>query len=83
MKENKEEIPAELSIKLAKNKGGSPSLNFKAKDLILQQKELKKRRDTNYHKRRKNGKLCNPIALDNFKLRNKEKLKKSLLKTVP
>ena len=46
----------------------------------MHQKELKKRRDAKYHKRRKNGELSNPAALENRKRRMKENLKKSLLK---
>jgi hypothetical protein len=55
MEENKEEIPAPLSVQFVKSKGGRPALKLKGKDLILHQKELKKRRDANYHQRRKNG----------------------------
>ncbi len=72
MEENKEEIPAAMSVKLGKNKGGRPSLQLKGKDLILHQKELKKRRDAKYHQRRKNWELNNPAALENRKRRNQE-----------
>jgi hypothetical protein len=48
-----------------KNKGGRPTLKLKGKELILHQKELKKRRDAKYHQRRKNGELSNPLALEN------------------
>jgi hypothetical protein len=63
-----------------KNKGGRPAMKLKGKELILYQKELKKRRDAKYHQRRKNGELSNPASLENRKLRIKENLKKSLLK---
>jgi hypothetical protein len=76
MEENKEEIPAALSVKFVMKKAGRPSLKLKGKELILHQKELKKRRDAKYHKRRKNGELSNPMALENRKQRNREHLKK-------
>ena len=81
MEENKEEIPAELSVQLGKNKGGRSLLNIKGKDLILHQKELKKKRDAKYHQRRKNGELSNPASLENRKRRNQERVTKSLLKS--
>jgi hypothetical protein len=80
MEENKEEIPAPLSVQFVKSKGGRPALKLKGKELILYQKELKKRRDAKYHQRRKNGELSNPMALENRKRRIQENLKKSLLK---
>ncbi len=46
------------------NKGGRPKLKLKGKDLILHEKELKKRRDAKYHLRRKNRELSNPLALE-------------------
>ena len=83
MEENKEEIPVALSVQLGKNKGGRPSLKLKGKELILHQKELKKRRDAKYHQRRKNGELSNPASLENRKRRNKDIFKKTLLKIAP
>ena len=64
MEENKEEIPVALSVQLGKNLVGRPSLKLKGKELILHQKELKKRRDAKYHQRRKNGELSNSTALE-------------------
>jgi hypothetical protein len=66
-----------------KNKGGRPTLKLKGKELILHQKELKKRRDAKYHQRRKNGELSNPASLENRKRRNKDIFKKTLLKIAP
>ena len=45
-------------------------MKLKGKELILYQKELKKRRDAKYHQRRKNGELSNPMAIENRKRRN-------------
>ena len=81
MEENKEEIPVPLSVQFVKSKGGRPALNLKGKELILHQKELKKRRDAKYHQRRKNGELSNPASLENRKRRNQERVTKSLLKS--
>ena len=50
-------------------------MNLKGKELILYQKELKKRRDAKYHQRRKNGELSNPMALENRKQRNRKDFK--------
>jgi hypothetical protein len=75
IEENKKEIPAKLSVKLGKNKGGKPSLNLAGKELILHQKELKKRRDAKYLQRRKNGELSNPMAVENRKQRNQKAFK--------
>ena len=75
MEENKEEIPAALSVQLGKKKAGRPALKFKGKELILYQKELKKRRDAKYHQRRKNGELSDPMALENRKQRNRKAFK--------
>jgi hypothetical protein len=75
MEENKEEIPAALSVKFAMKKAGRPALKLKGKELILHQKELKKRRDAKYHQRRKNGELSNPMALENRKQRNQKAFK--------
>ena len=72
MEKNKEEIPAPLSVQFVKSKGERPALKLKGKELILHQKELKKRRDAKYHKRRKNGELSNPVALENRKRINQE-----------
>ncbi len=72
MEENKEEIPASLSVQFVMKKAGRPSLKLKGKDLILYQKELKKKRDAKYHQRRKNGELSNPMALENRKRRTQE-----------
>ena len=65
MEENKEEIPAPLSVQFVMKKAGRPALKLKGKELILHQKELKKRRDASYHQRRKNWELSNPLALEN------------------
>ena len=65
MEENKDEIPAAFPVKLGIKKAGRPSLKLKGKELILHQKELKKRRDAKYHQRRKNGEFSNPLALEN------------------
>ena len=75
MEENKEEIPAELPIKLGIKKAGKPALKLKGKELILHQKELKKKRDAKYHQRRKNGELSNPASLENRKQRNQKAFK--------
>jgi SPX domain protein involved in polyphosphate accumulation len=64
-----------------KNKGGRPAMKLKGKELILYQKELKKRRDAKYHQRRKNGELSNPASLENRKRRNQERATKSLQKS--
>jgi hypothetical protein len=64
-----------------KNKGGRPAMKLKGKELILYQKELKKRRDAKYNQRRKNGELRNPTSLENRKLRNQERVMKSLQKS--
>ena len=51
-------------------------MKLKGKELILHQKELKKRQDAKYHQRRKNGELSNPASLENRKRRSQEHLKK-------
>ena len=83
MEENKEEIPSALPVKLGIKKAGRPALKLKGKELILHQKELKKRRYTKYHQRRKNGELSNPASLENRKRRYREHLKKLILKIAP
>ena len=56
-------------------------MKLKGKELILHQKELKKRRDAKYHQRRKNRELSNPASLENRKRRNQERATKSLQKS--